>query len=88
MALTSDLWAIKGCYGARIRRHYLTVPQILNCCYLSLPRYQTWIGRVSTKPRLLFFVIMIGPCGTDGDGEAVAVFVGALAKTFDVATED
>lgn len=38
---------------------------------------------------LVVFVIMIGPYGTDGDGEAVAVFAAsALAKTCDVATAD
>ena len=38
---------------------------------------------------LVVFVIMIGPYGTDGDGEAEAVFAAsALAKTCDVATAD
>ena len=38
---------------------------------------------------LVVFAIMIGPYGTDGDGEVVAVVAAsALVKTCDVATAD
>ena len=43
------------------------------------------------KLHLLAFVAIVGPYGTDGDGDAVVVIVtaaGALAKTCDVATMD